>query len=407
MDAAFRNAENPVALKRTVVTGFKDILLMPVTVVPRTAGIVGGAVIRTAGSGLSQLNPLRWQNQASSSKGIAGSSSPSGMSRSATPSIGDSGYIDFSKGVADDHHKNGLDEDDPTDEKQEQSRLSIDGDQWSADMGAWGDASRGKMSQPAKAPELAKDAPRDQPPSSKMTTDPTKSHKGSSSRFSRMQLLLSLDLALQLIQLNRESLRRMETFLKYPGSFGVRVKEEMEEIAVSFFQCLSEKHVGPGFAKASDQINTWNPLKQDQDADSHVAPLVSFFELVHVGDTIQQMVQVYYDQELSRHIDRTDFLNGVVREKKRFEASLDENVASGLNVGVDLLMGQAEHLISSHQDPRDYYPEPGADLDLANPTRACSECISCLKVHCRMLVGSTDKSVLEVFYQEVGIRLHA
>ena len=41
------------------------------------------------------------------------------------------------------------------------------------------------------------------------------------------------------------------------------------------------------------------------------------------------------------HIDKTDFLNGVVREKKRFENTLDESVAAGLNAGTDVLMNQA------------------------------------------------------------------
>jgi len=31
-----------------------------------------------------------------------------------------------------------------------------------------------------------------------------------------------------------------------------------------------------------------------------VAPLVQFFELVHVGDMIQSIVQVYFDKELVR-----------------------------------------------------------------------------------------------------------
>lgn len=68
------------------------------------------------------------------------------------------------------------------------------------------------------------------------------------------------------------------------------------------------------------------------------------------------MVQVYFDKELVRilylltlvisddvqvsHIDKTDFLNGVVREKKRFENVLDESVAAGLNAGTDVLMNQ-------------------------------------------------------------------
>ena len=40
------------------------------------------------------------------------------------------------------------------------------------------------------------------------------------------------------------------------------------------------------------------------------------------------------------HIDKTDFLNSVIREKKRFESSLDDSVALGLNTGTELLMNQ-------------------------------------------------------------------
>lgn len=90
-----------------------------------------------------------------------------------------------------------------------------------------------------------------------------------------------------------------------------------------------------------------------------VAPLLQFFELVHIGDTMQSMIQVYFDKELVRvlfafasynaayrytfkapHIDRHDFLNTVVREKKRFEDSLDDCVAGGLNAATDALMNQ-------------------------------------------------------------------
>lgn len=31
---------------------------------------------------------------------------------------------------------------------------------------------------------------------------------------------------------------------------------------------------------------------------ANVAPLVQFFELVHIGDTIQSIMQVYFDKEL-------------------------------------------------------------------------------------------------------------
>lgn len=103
----------------------------------------------------------------------------------------------------------------------------------------------------------------------------------------------------------------------------------------------------------------------EHEGATSVAPLLEFFELVHIGDTIQSMVQVFFDKEIVRrplsaalrysdhsstqnsvapkqapHIDKTDFLNAVVREKKRFENTLDDCVASGLNAGTQVLMNQ-------------------------------------------------------------------
>lgn len=100
-------------------------------------------------------------------------------------------------------------------------------------------------------------------------------------------------------------------------------------------------------------MQTYKPAEHAETSD--VAPLVQFFELAHLGDTIQSMVQVYFDKTLvgcltllmfisdnyqTFYIDRTDFLNAAVREKKKFENSLDNSVAVGLNAGTELLMHQ-------------------------------------------------------------------
>ena len=106
------------------------------------------------------------------------------------------------------------------------------------------------------------------------------------------------------------------------------------------------------------------------------------------------------------HIDKTDFLNTVVREKKRFEDILDDSVAAGLNMGTETLMNQVEHIIAKHTGPREYYPPDDQPLELG-PTEGCREAIKCLQMHCQLLKGSTSKEVLEVFYQEIGIRLIA
>jgi hypothetical protein len=48
--------------------------------------------------------------------------------------------------------------------------------------------------------------------------------------------------------------------------------------------------------RAIDQMQKFKP--DDHEENRSVAPLVQFFELVHIGDTIQSMVQVYFDKEL-------------------------------------------------------------------------------------------------------------
>ena len=43
-------------------------------------------------------------------------------------------------------------------------------------------------------------------------------------------------------------------------------------------------------------MTTYKPAEHEE--TTGVAPLLQFFELVHIGDTIQSMVQVYFDKEL-------------------------------------------------------------------------------------------------------------
>lgn len=89
-------------------------------------------------------------------------------------------------------------------------------------------------------------------------------------------------------------------------------------------------------------------------------PLLQYLELVNVVDTVQSILQVYFDKDLvglimslvhlvhiklimklqSKYIDRTDFLSPAMQEKKRFEGALDDAVALGMNAGVEVLMNQ-------------------------------------------------------------------
>lgn len=43
-------------------------------------------------------------------------------------------------------------------------------------------------------------------------------------------------------------------------------------------------------------MKAYNPTEAG--SSEHVAPLMQFFELAHIGDMIQSMVQVYFDKEV-------------------------------------------------------------------------------------------------------------
>ena len=65
---------------------------------------------------------------------------------------------------------------------------------------------------------------------------------------------------------------------------------------------------------------------------------------------------------------------------------------------------KVDHIILTLTKPGEYCPPEDAPLELG-PTHGCLEAIKCLETHCKLLKGSMTKEVLEVFYQEVGLRL--
>ncbi|GJJ14596.1 hypothetical protein Clacol_008862 [Clathrus columnatus] len=341
--ARFLDSKNPALLKRNVLTSFTNVLLLPVTIVPRTVGAFVTTGSNVAVNGIAMLNPQRWGAQTANG---------------------------YSSNLISESHDYFLDSQDQDDEVVKETR-------------------------PASLAESM---------TSSTLTNNSMDSSSINTSFDSFELLLSLDVVLELIHADREALKRVETFQNYPGHYGQKVRETIEELFILLLQALSERHISPGFSQATEQMHTYRPAEHEE--TTSVAPLLQFFELVHIGDTIQSMIQVYFDKEMAPHIDRTDFLNNVVREKKRFENSLDDAVAAGLNAGTEVLMNQVEHIILTRTGAREYYPQEGAILELG-PTRGCREAITCLEKHCKLMRGSTSKDVLEVFYHEVGIRLHA
>lgn len=257
------------------------------------------------------------------------------------------------------------------------------------------------------------------------------------SRLEGIKSLFSIEVALSLVHNAKSSLGRMAVFIQLGGQAGGEAREQCENVFVALLRILGNGHVKPGFEKAVAHLSHYNPREVSQHDQGGVAPLVTFIELVNVGDLISQMIDVFYEQQLAgpKIADRNDFLDPAGMAKKKFEQMLDESVAAGLNKGIDVLMDEVEYICATTQLPTDYNPTspemaaaangsdpaaarhsggvpaalasplpPGLDMDIG-PTHTAQRIRDLVASHTSMLTGSTDKSMLDVFNGEVGLRL--
>ena len=54
---------------------------------------------------------------------------------------------------------------------------------------------------------------------------------------------------MELIHANRESLKRVDAFAAYPGHYGHKVQDTIEEVFILMLQALAERHLKPGFER--------------------------------------------------------------------------------------------------------------------------------------------------------------
>ncbi|KAI8633083.1 exocyst complex component Sec10-like protein [Xylariaceae sp. FL1651] len=228
-------------------------------------------------------------------------------------------------------------------------------------------------------------------------------------RLEGIKSLFSIEVALDLVHAAKESLGRAAKFVGLGGQAGEEAREQCEAIFVALIKVLGQTHVKNGFAKAVDHLSRYNPREISDHSQTAVAPLVIFIELVNVGDIISQMIDVFYEQQLAapKIADKNDFMDPAGLAKKKFEQMLDENVAAGLNKGIDVLMDEVEYLCATMQLPTDYnppLPSQGNNSDIG-PTITARRITELVSSHTKMLTGSTEKTMLDVFNGEVGLRL--
>jgi recyclin-1 len=233
------------------------------------------------------------------------------------------------------------------------------------------------------------------------------------SRLEGIRSLFSIEVALNLVHAAKSSIERATVFVKADDQFSDDARKQCELVFTLLLQSLGTRHIKAGFDQAVDHLSNYNPREASQHSVAGVAPLVTFLELVNVGDLIQQMLDVFYEQELvaTGLTDRNDFLDPAVKEKKRFEQMLDERVAAGLNKGIEALVAEVDYVYATTQKPEDFNPPSNKSLGSGvidiGPSEAAKQIVDVVSSHTKMLVGSTDKNMLDVFNQEVGLRLFA
>jgi recyclin-1 len=203
----FLTSSNPDQVKRNVLAGFKDVLLLPVTIVPRTVTFGVNAIVTggtQAVNGLAMLNPQKW----------TGSTDTRGQ----LVKQEDGGVVFEIPSAEDEDEKEKAKEE----QKQRPASLSVTSPNLTVPS---------SISVNSRTPASTR-------PASPMP-DPKS--------FDRLQLLVSLDTALELIHADRDSLKRCETFAKYPGKYGHKVREAIEEIFILMLKAAGDKHIAPGF----------------------------------------------------------------------------------------------------------------------------------------------------------------
>ncbi len=254
----------------------------------------------------------------------------------------------------------------------------------------------------------------DSPLPSEAPTDELKAKAAlMANRLEGIKSLFSIEVALDLVRTAKTSLGRADKFMRLGGQAGEEAREQCVAIFIALLRVLGQTHVKNGFSKAVVHLSRYNPREISDHNQAGVAPLVTFIELVNVGDLISQMIDLFYEQQVvaTKIADKNDFLDPAGLAKKKFEQMLDENVAAGLNKGIDVLMDEVEYICATTQLPTDYNPQSltqekraSGELDIG-PTMTAKRIVELVSSHTKMLIGSTEKNMLDVFNGEVGLRL--
>lgn len=259
-----------------------------------------------------------------------------------------------------------------------------------------------------------------------------------SENIKSLDKIFNPELTVEILNDCRISIHRLLKFQNFSiASVRQDIFQSIQHCFVELIELINLDHLLPGFDRALTYLQTYNPKSPTYTKshnESFDQPLILFFNLINMADIIIQMIDIFYKQEiLITQQNENSILNPSLQNKKKLEAIVDKYVADGLNIGIEILVDQVETIYQQNLSDKDYYPDfnvqqqnsqqqqqqhqqtdsqtiPSPALsqtsDLSNfgPTEAAIKATEVLEQNMNLLVDSADKSIVDVFQQEIAER---
>ncbi|KAG7735218.1 hypothetical protein KL932_004665 [Ogataea haglerorum] len=233
--------------------------------------------------------------------------------------------------------------------------------------------------------------------------------------------LVSMDLTVLILQHVKNSYDLLLGLTKNSSSSEIKanIYKVCQDIFIDMLSTLIDRHIKSGFQEALTRLKEYNPAELEVSVDFKVEPLTNFIELVNVGDLILQMINIFYNEELVKNeIVKTkpqknrDFLSSNQCEKtiSKLELMLDTYVADGLDISIGVIMNEVNLCILRSQVNEGTYNLVNMEqmgIKNGQPSVYIKQTVTILESHFKMLSESIDKSILDIFKEEIGERFIA
>ncbi|GME72755.1 unnamed protein product [Ambrosiozyma monospora] len=229
--------------------------------------------------------------------------------------------------------------------------------------------------------------------------------------------LISMDLIVLILQNVKNSYELLLglTHNSTTKELNATIYQTCSGIFVNTIETIINQHIQPGFDEALERLKNYN-LKTKRLDNKLSEPLTNFIELVNVGDLIIQMIDIFYNTELvtpgivkSSKVagQHRDFLSSHTNKCdvviSKMETILDSYVADGLDVSINVILSEITHaIVDSGLSEKTYDLKDVPDTS-RNSVYAV-DVVSILDKRFSLLTGAIDKSILDIFQEEIGER---